>query len=644
MGGVSDGQAVDQAITNAAFLYKNANDTSSGVYTLNAPTSGPQVDDIQNTINVIINGVGGSQYAAATAYSSIPSNTIAQGDTLNVAASKLARKFYGAASAGGHSHSGADGDGALVSAVQSLAASGFGPAATGAVVLKSAGFAYLNQVGTVITIGANAPALADVLAVNNAATAGINFNGGAISGLSYIDWSEAGFPGYPATGHVYLAASAGDHLYLRTSASATHRVDTSIAASGSSSLYGDVVIAASGAVVLGQSGQNITIYAPVAAASGSAVNSIAASGTSGLTGAVVLVPGTNVTLTQSGQNITIAASGGSASPLTTKGDIYGYDTAGNRIPIGTNNQILTADSTQSLGLKWATPATYYYRRPNLVFSSTTQVNAQNNTGTANQTSILFPDGALYSVTEGTPTYYRAFKTGQNANWTSTTQPQGGLRTGSAAANTWYAIYAVKCTGVGFTSNFVLVGDTVLPTQGNFATLNSNFGTNGWAYLGLVRYGDNGGTTTSILSFVQSGSRTSFFNVLSSSYTFAFNAPGTLLSAQNGSTNYSQYTYSAGTGTTNIPNNISLAIVTVGSSAGGSGIMELTVPTTNGGSGGPLYLVGQQSSFPNFVASSPLLPVTNGFLWQSSGGSAAQTYISLSGFIDDVLTQGESPQL
>jgi len=47
---------------------------------------------------------------------------------------------------------------------------------------------------------------------------------------------------------------------------------------------------------------------------------------------------------------------GVSIPLTTKGDLFGYDTGNARIPIGTNNQVLTADSTQALGLKWATPA------------------------------------------------------------------------------------------------------------------------------------------------------------------------------------------------------------------------------------------------------------------------------------------------
>jgi hypothetical protein len=43
--------------------------------------------------------------------------------------------------------------------------------------------------------------------------------------------------------------------------------------------------------------------------------------------------------------------------LTTKGDLLGYSTLLARIPVGSNNQVLTADSAQTLGLKWATPAT-----------------------------------------------------------------------------------------------------------------------------------------------------------------------------------------------------------------------------------------------------------------------------------------------
>lgn len=56
--------------------------------------------------------------------------------------------------------------------------------------------------------------------------------------------------------------------------------------------------------------------------------------------------------------LTAASSGATplASPLTTKGDVWGYSTVNARVPIGTNGQVLTADSTQALGLKWATPS------------------------------------------------------------------------------------------------------------------------------------------------------------------------------------------------------------------------------------------------------------------------------------------------
>ena len=50
-------------------------------------------------------------------------------------------------------------------------------------------------------------------------------------------------------------------------------------------------------------------------------------------------------------------SAGSSSPLTTKGDLYGYSTTDARIPVGDDGEVLTADSSSPLGVSWQPPQT-----------------------------------------------------------------------------------------------------------------------------------------------------------------------------------------------------------------------------------------------------------------------------------------------
>jgi len=49
---------------------------------------------------------------------------------------------------------------------------------------------------------------------------------------------------------------------------------------------------------------------------------------------------------------TAQTGGGATSPLTTKGDVYCYSTTNDRLPIGADGQFITADSSQSTGLRW----------------------------------------------------------------------------------------------------------------------------------------------------------------------------------------------------------------------------------------------------------------------------------------------------
>lgn len=62
----------------------------------------------------------------------------------------------------------------------------------------------------------------------------------------------------------------------------------------------------------------------------------------------------SATLTHTGTTVNVSVP--NTSPLTTKGDLYGYSSVNARIPVGSNGNVLTADSTQTLGLKWAASA------------------------------------------------------------------------------------------------------------------------------------------------------------------------------------------------------------------------------------------------------------------------------------------------
>jgi hypothetical protein len=77
------------------------------------------------------------------------------------------------------------------------------------------------------------------------------------------------------------------------------------------------------------------------------------------------------------------------SPLTAKGDLFGYSTTQARVPIGTNGQVLTADSAETTGVKWATPAAAGMTNPmtttgDTIYSSSGSTPARLGIGTAGQ--------------------------------------------------------------------------------------------------------------------------------------------------------------------------------------------------------------------------------------------------------------------
>lgn len=186
-------------------------------------------------------------------------------------------------------------------------------------------------------------------------TTGLSFSGGPITSSGTITMAGTLAIGNGGTGQVTANAA------FNALSPSTTKGDLI----GFSTVNARLAVGSNGQVLMADSTQTLGIKWAAAGGSGTVTSVDVAGGTTGLTfsGGPITTSGTitlagTLAIANGGTGQVTANAGFNAlSPMTTKGDLISYSTVGARLGIGSNGQVLTADSTQTVGIKWATSTT-----------------------------------------------------------------------------------------------------------------------------------------------------------------------------------------------------------------------------------------------------------------------------------------------
>ena len=174
----------------------------------------------------------------------------------------------------------------------------------------------------------------------------------------------------------------------------------------------------------------------------------------GLTGPNITLGGgaSGFSFTPAGITITLA------SPLTTKGDLYGHTgAAGTRLAVGTNGQLLSADSTQTTGLKWVSATTSTTVLNSFSFnlnSGTKQVLYTVSAGKSAVIMAVVLRGPSVDLSGGATANLSAGFTGAATDWANATIPVRTL-----TATTQFQVTGQETAGGGASARLGAAADT-----------------------------------------------------------------------------------------------------------------------------------------------------------------------------------------
>ncbi len=164
-------------------------------------------------------------------------------------------------------------------------------------------------------------------------------------------------------------------------------------------------------------------------------------------------------------------SGGSSSPLTTKGDLWGFGTADARVAVGTDGQCLVADSTNAVGVKWGACGSGAAQDSAVVHNTGTETVGGDKTFSGNVTvqGAMTVSGAWQVESAGPATAMTAgagdSKVGFDSDGKLKVSENGGAVTEVAKVSTNITGTAAGITGKT-TPSGSLVGDTDTQTLSN----------------------------------------------------------------------------------------------------------------------------------------------------------------------------------